>query len=416
MTQGQLGDYFKDVAWKRLSAVEVDPTRSNQREFNGVASLRQILGDSRIDGLPAHCLYFGEEEEDTSTDQSYLTWYDARKDDLKRSEYRLYFTKTSVTEKAEAGDLLIIGRQSDDSLMVIIAKEGSSFENQMFWLFGIPDEMRDGFELRSIESNEQIGFAAGLILEQIGFEVVPADDMWLDEMLRRFNGEFPPTRDFSAFARETIARERIDYIDGSANPDDVLISYMEREELLFKSLERYIVSERLETDFEDVDDFISYSLSVHNRRKSRTGYALENHLEVIFTDSCITYSRNKKTENRAKPDFLFPGIDFYHDLHFPVESLSMLAVKSTCKDRWRQALSEAARIEYKHLLTLEPSISVNQTDEMAANNLQLVVPKGFHHTYKPEQQPWLMDLDSFIRLVRTKQEQQSIHFISDPER
>ena len=399
MTQGQLIDYFKDVAWKRLSAVEVDRTRSNQREFNGVASLRQILGDSRIEGLPAHCLYFGEAEEDISTGQSYLTWYNARENTPDRSaEYRLYFTKTSVTEKAEAGDLLIIGRKPDDSLMVIIAKEGTSFESQMFWLFGIPDDLRPVFEVRSIKRNEQIGFAAGLILETLGIEVAPADDMWLDEMLSRFNGAFPPTRDFSEFARETMG-----YIAVSDNPDAALISCMEQEELLFKTLERHIVWQKLEMGFEDVDDFISYSLSVHNRRKSRTGFALENHLEVIFTDSGITYARNKETENRAKPDFLFPDIDCYHNRHFPVERLSMLAVKSTCKDRWRQALSEAALIEHKHLLTLEPSISVNQTNEMAANNLQLVVPEELHQTYKPEQRDWLMDLSSFIQHVRIKQ-------------
>ena len=356
MTQGQLGDYFKGIAWKRLSAVEVDPTRSNQREFNGVARLRQILGDRRIEGLAAHCLYFGEAEEDISTAQSYLTWYDSRENQPHRSsEYRLYFTKTSVTEKAEAGDLLIIGRKSDDSLMFIIAKEGTSFESQMFWLFGISDDLRSVFEVRSIRRNEQISFAAGLILETLGIEVAPAGYEWLDEMLIRFNGAFPPTRDFSEFARETMG-----YIAVSENPDAALISWMEHEELLFKTLERHIVSERLETNFEDVDDFISYSLSVHNRRKSRTGYALENHLEVIFTDSGITYSRNKETENRSKPDFLFPGIDAYCNRRFPVERLSMLAVKSTCKDRWRQALSEARRINRKHLLTLEPSISVNQ--------------------------------------------------------
>ena len=401
MTQEQLVDYFEGVAWKRLSSVEVDPTRSNQHEFQGVASLRQILGDSRIEGLPAHFLYLGEEEEDTSTDQGYLTWYDSRENQPDRSsEYRLYFTKTSVTEKAEAGDLLIIGRKPDDSLMVIIAKEGTSFEGQLFWLFGIPDAWRSGFGHRSIERNEQIDFAAELILEQLGFEVAPVGDEWLDEMLRRFNGKFPITKVFSEFARETIGD-----IDVSIDPDNVLIAWIDHEKSLFKTLERYIVEQKLETGFEDVDEFINYSLSVQNKRKSRAGLALENHLEVIFIDSGIEYSRNKKTENNATPDFLFPGIDCYHNSHFPVERLSMLAVKSTCKDRWRQALSEAALIEHKHLLTLEPGISVNQTDEMVANNLQLVVPKGLHHTYKPEQQPWLMDLDSFIHLVRTKQEQ-----------
>lgn len=82
----------------------------------------------------------------------------------------------------------------------------------------------------------------------------------------------------------------------------------------------------------------------------------------------------------------------------------MLGVKSTCKDRWRQVLAEADRIEHKHLLTLEASISKHQTDEMRAKNLQLVLPRGLHETYMPEQQAWLMDISSFTTLVRERQD------------
>ena len=81
----------------------------------------------------------------------------------------------------------------------------------------------------------------------------------------------------------------------------------------------------------------------------------------------------------------------------------MLGAKSTCKDRWRQVLSEAARIEGKHLLTLEPSISENQTSEMRAKQLQLVLPKALHETYRPAQRSWLMSVADFISLVRARQ-------------
>ena len=81
----------------------------------------------------------------------------------------------------------------------------------------------------------------------------------------------------------------------------------------------------------------------------------------------------------------------------------MLGVKSTCKDRWRQVLAEADRIERKHLLTLETSISTSQTDEMASKNLQLVLPRGLHQTYTRSQQEWLMDVSAFTDLVRTRQ-------------
>ncbi len=94
----------------------------------------------------------------------------------------------------------------------------------------------------------------------------------------------------------------------------------------------------------------------------------------------------------------------YHDPTFEPLRLTMLGVKSTCKDRWRQqVLAEADRIEDKHLLTLETAISTHQTDEMAAKRLQLVLPRGLHQTYTPAQQTWLMDVAGFTELVRARQ-------------
>jgi Lon protease-like protein len=109
------------------------------------------------------------------------------------------------------------------------------------------------------------------------------------------------------------------------------------------------------------------------------------------------------TENKAKPDFIFPGINEYHNPQFPDVHLTMLGVKSTCKDRWRQVLSEAARINKKHLFTLEPGISENQTSEMTANSLTLVLPKSLHNSYKPAQQSNLVQLADFIELVKSRQ-------------
>ena len=83
----------------------------------------------------------------------------------------------------------------------------------------------------------------------------------------------------------------------------------------------------------------------------------------------------------------------------------MLGAKSTLKDRWRQVLSEAERIEHKHLLTLEPGISENQTDEMRAKHLQLVIPRALHSTYRLTQQAWLISVADFIPVVRARQSQ-----------
>ncbi|MNE62024.1 Type-2 restriction enzyme EcoRII [compost metagenome] len=131
------------------------------------------------------------------------------------------------------------------------------------------------------------------------------------------------------------------------------------------------------------------------------GYALEHHLGAIFVAHELPFDRQAVTENRSKADFLFPGKANYHDSSYPDAKLIMLASKSSCKDRWRQVLAEAARIKRKHLLTLEPAISAHQTAEMEAHNLQLVVPRTVMPTYTVNQQAGLMDIDNYIAFVRT---------------
>ncbi|MDO4585572.1 MAG: type II restriction endonuclease, partial [Planctomycetia bacterium] len=185
-----------------------------------------------------------------------------------------------------------------------------------------------------------------------------------------------------------------------------LLGWMEREEILFRTLEKYLIAERLSKGFDsDVDGFLSFSLSIQNRRKSRVGQALENHIERLLIARDIHYDRTKITENKSKPDFIFPGIEEYHNPSFNVATLTMLGVKSTCKDRWRQVLSEAEKIKHKHLLTLEAAISENQTQEMINHQLQLIVPSGLHETYSAKQKNWLMNVSSFIELVMERQEQ-----------
>jgi hypothetical protein len=78
----------------------------------------------------------------------------------------------------------------------------------------------------------------------------------------------------------------------------------------------------------------------------------------------------------------------------------MLGVKSTCKDRWRQVLSEAARIKEKHLLTLEPGISTTLTDEMQAANLRIVIPGLLQATFTEGQRGWVMSLAMFVAMMR----------------
>jgi len=327
-----------------------------------------------------------------------------------RWEYRLYFKTTNVSLNAVEGDLLVIAKLHDRRLLVIIAENESSISLQIEWLFGFSDLMHPGFSVKSELETEQdrIEFASRFILESIGIVVEPPSDTFLDEMLARFEGKFPTTREFSSYARSTLESHAIDTL---ADIDTTIMLWMEREEILFRTMERYLIADRLSKGFSyeptnadvDVEGFLSFSLSVQNRRKSRVGFALENHLEHLFTQAGIRFTRGAITENRSKPDFVFPGIIEYHNPSFNPLRLTMLGVKSTCKDRWRQVLAEAGRIDEKHLLTLEAAISANQTDEMASRNLRLVVPKKLHETYTQTQRNWLMNVTDFANLVRERQ-------------
>lgn len=420
MKAGYLSRYFEGAAAKRLSAVEVDVLRSNQHEFNGAEGFKAFLGEpeGRV-RYAAKFLYLNDHDDEPVVDDGFMTWYDARqrarqKRGIMRWEYRLYFPTNQVSQIAAAGDLLVIAKRSDDTLLAIVAERGSTIEQQLLWLFGFTDLDFAGFAVKSgLESERnRVGFAAQTVLEQIGLEIEEDAPNFLEEMLRLFDGGYPKTREFSAYARRTLRD-----VDARLDPDAALLAWMEHEEILFRTLERHLLAERLQELLRnaepDLDAFMALALSFQQRRKSRAGSALENHLEHVFADHSVTYTRTGVTENNLKPDFIFPHIDAYRDSSFPKTRLTMLASKTTCKDRWRQILNEAARIQLKHLITLEPSISENQTSEMRREGVQLVVPRALHGTYGQRQRSWLWGVADFVNLVRDRQRGEgSVHALT----
>lgn len=413
MRRGLLSDQFLSVAVKRLAAVDTRASLSNQHEVTGSKVLLRILGeqtrsaprsgeDNRFD---ATYIWLGAEQEALS-EEGRLSWYDSRAKDPKRSaEWRLYYQGNRITDLMSPGDTLFVARRPDDRLFFIVTPDGTTIQSQLLWLFGLSEQPGLDFEQRELTSDGggELDFAARYVLDELGIDPDEPDADMLDGLIDRFGLKFPTTRVFSDLARASLPE-----VSALDEPDAALIAWMEREELMFRRLERRIVAERLGNGFlsagdADVDGFLGFSLSVQNRRKSRVGHALENHLQALFGANGVRYARGAETENRNKPDFLFPGADEYRDTAFSPARLTMLGAKSTLKDRWRQVLSEAVRIPEKHLLTLAPGISENQTDEMRAKHLQLVIPRRLHATYRPTQQTWLMDVKSFLDLVVHRQ-------------
>jgi hypothetical protein len=398
MKKGFLSEYFEGVGVKRLSRVDADPKSSNQHEIGTTREMRAFLGENHQESFDTTYIWLGGEQEGFSVEAK-ATHYDSRKNKSDRSaEWRLYYTTNSVTAMMSEGDTLFLAKRQSGHLMFIVVPAGATLESQLLWLFGFDSQPSLKFTTQSYvgKNDAELDFTARFVLDELGIEFEDPNANSIDTIIERFGLQFPKTSEFSTLARLTVPE-----VDARNDPDHALMAWLNHEEAMFRRLERRIVSARIQNGFVennevDVDGFLSFSLSVQNRRKSRMGYSFENHLSAVFDAWSICYKRGGVTERNNKPDFLFPSIEAYSDLTFPVDGLSMLAAKSVCKERWRQILPEADRINSKHLATLEPAISSAQTEQMQSHNVQLVVPQSIQASYTSKQCKWLWDMQHFI--------------------
>jgi len=202
--------------------------------------------------------------------------------------------------------------------------------------------------------------------------------------------QFPSGSEIIQYAADHFARN-------SDDPDEQLIDRRRVEYDIFLLVEELHVLDIIRKGFGSVDEFVAMANSVSNRRKSRAGKSLELHLEHLFIEHGLRhFATQAVTEGNKKPDFLFPSSGAYHDATYPEENLRMLAVKTTCKDRWRQILNEANKIRQVHLFTLQEGVSIAQHREMQDAGVKLVVPSSLHKKYPEAIRDELMTLGGFI--------------------
>jgi hypothetical protein len=192
--------------------------------------------------------------------------------------------------------------------------------------------------------------------------------------------------------------------DRGLDADQRLLRRRACEYEIFLSVERAVEIPNIRSGFTTVDDFVARAQSILQRRKARAGRSLELHLREIFIEERLKegehFSSQPESEVNKRPDFIFPSEAAYKDASFPAGKLRMLAVKTTCKDRWRQVVKEADRIEEKHLLTLQEGVSENQFQEMVDSKVRLVVPTKIIERYPKSIRPHLQTLESFIGDIR----------------
>ena len=302
-----------------------------------------------------------------------------------RNEYRItnFGRGFQLLHPEHTGSLFILTKFTEDEYKAYVLDTEEEIE-----------QFLDAFGMSPTETNQliEMHFIRPEIREQAQ----------IDRFIKDNGDDFPASNIMSAAARR-IQNEVYDHRELIlTDPDKKLIAWTDTEYRLFRALEYASYGDSVAKGFRSVDEFINMANQVLNRRKSRAGKSLEHHLAAIFDENKIEYTSQAVTEGNKKPDFLFPSEKAYHDLSFPVEQLVSLAAKTTCKDRWRQVLSEANRLDGgpKYLCTLQQGISQAQMDEMQEGNVVLVVPQPYISTYPKDRQERIWTVGRFVNYIR----------------
>lgn len=313
---------------------------------------------------------------------SSVTWYGKGT----RSEYRL---------TGFGRDFPYLDGDSVGSLLVLVPVNHSEF---LAHVLDTDDDIAEVQAALGLELLERWG-----VYNMTG-ELAETSDQCIDRQFHEFvvkiNG-WPQTETLSETSRAALVHCIRDFIRRTA--DAKLMDCMDAEFRLFKLVERQLCGPDIQRVFASVDDFIRTASSIMNRRKSRAGRSLENHVAHLLREAGIPFSQ-RATDVDGEPDILIPSVEAYNDKKYPIERLCMLGVKTTCKDRWRQVLKEGKRIPVKHLLTLQRGISAKQLLNMQAAKVTLVVPESLHKDYPTVPGVRLLRVAEFIdwagRLVK----------------
>lgn len=305
-----------------------------------------------------------------------------------RNEYRI----TRFGQKFE-----LLRHDNTGALVVLVKRTKEDYEG---WVLETEDEINeflDYFGLSPAETGRLINAAGDASDRQEQQKLA-----MMDSFIQTLNGSFPKAFDMSATARN-IYNEVYDHIENVVKkPDKELLAWNNMEYDLFRRIEEVQYGDVIKGGFGSMQEFIDTANSVINRRKSRAGKSLEFHLEAIFQGNDLPYEPQVVTEEKKRPDFVFPGGKAYHNPNYPADKLIVLGAKTTCKDRWRQVINEADRVKTKYLCTLQQGISPQQLHEMKSEHVVLVVPEPYIKTYPADYREDIFSLAKFIQLVKEK--------------
>lgn len=308
--------------------------------------------------------------------ESVITWYGQGT----RSEYRL-------TRFGRNFPFLL--QESVGSLLILIPKSISEFSGYVLDSDEDIDEIIAALDVQPFEH---------WAIYKNGVVQIEDKDECLEKQFQEFAKHLRTFPSGAIFSNST--HEFLDHcFHGLAKlpADERLLEYYQTEYSLFRVVEKLLCQSDISSGFKDVNDFLKTAASIMNRRKSRAGHSLENHVDYVLKQSSVPHEMQPSID--GEPDIVIPNKEAYYDKNYPIEKLFIVGVKTTCKDRWRQVLNEARRVPQKHILTLQPGISTNQLTEMHRAGVTLIVPKKLQADYPEDHPLTILTVEDFVSKV-----------------
>ena len=359
---------------KFLAPNDTKQTGSHQAGFLiSVEAGRQWLAPVAIGiaerGVTVHWHAMGHE----LTTQSRLKYYASKR------EYRM----TQLGQRFPLREGHLAG-----SLFLCIPETSSTFHVFLFQDADAIDDVLAGLLLS----------AADLPTVWTGQRAEP--DVLIADFVQSIGATFPNTETMAHVGRNIA--DRTNPLLRNRRWDDQLLEWMRMEYAVFRAVERQFFLQEDAAQWADVDRFLATANSMMNRRKARAGKSLEHHVAAILTRSGVLFTPQAPTEDGHVADFLLPSAEAYRSPTIAADGLIFLAAKTTCKDRWRQILTETTKIPVKHLLTLQQTLSADQLQQMHHNDVHVVVPQLYHTGYPPVPGAHVWTVDDFVKMLQAR--------------
>ena len=110
-------------------------TTSKKTEIRNGEALRKILGDKKVK-FDTEYVYIGDKKIE---EKGYTTWYHytSPKSKTKKPVYHLYYQKKRPMYEGQVGDTLAVIRKSDSEIVLLIVKQNSDAEKELYEIIGM---------------------------------------------------------------------------------------------------------------------------------------------------------------------------------------------------------------------------------------------------------------------------------------